>query len=442
MRTSPRRCVLIVIVLAALALPAQVGAATPAPTSSNTQGVIARTTLGRLGLEVVCQLEGCTVVGNLDGNLNQVFLVKPNAGLLPSVLAATLRLVTGIVDAEVDQVLTLPLDPPALTTIPAGLSDSYPVDYFTSTVWYGYANQPAAQIIGVKDAQNAFNVTGSVVVADIDTGVDPNHPALKPVLLEGYDFTRNQPGGSEMNDLAPGVTGSCNACQAAYVNQYTAAMLDQYTAAMLDGAPYSAFGHGTMVLGVVHLVAPTAHLLPLKAFESNGSASLSNILRAIYYAAQNGANVINMSFDMTSSSTELTRALQYASSQGLVCVASAGNDGEEEIVYPAALQQNVMGVASTNDFDQRSTFSNYGDQIVWVAAPGEEIVSTYPFGTYSVSSGTSFSAPFVSGTAALVLTLHPKYRQSQAASAISNATWIGPNMGYGELNVYQSLAGN
>jgi subtilisin family serine protease len=149
-----------------------------------------------------------------------------------------------------------------------------------------------------------------------------------------------------------------------------------------------------------------------------------------------------MSFDMTSSSTELTRALQYASSQGLVCVASAGNDGEEEIVYPAALQQNVMGVASTNDFDQRSTFSNYGDQIVWVAAPGEEIVSTYPFGTYSVSSGTSFSAPFVSGTAALVLTLHPKYRQSQAASAISNATWIGPNMGYGELNVYQSLAGN
>jgi subtilisin family serine protease len=449
MATTTRRCVLTMLLLMMLGaqtthaqlLSGLLGGGT-STSSPSTQGVIVRTTLGPLGLNVVCLLEGCTVVGNLDGNLQQVFLVRPNSGLLPSVLAATLQLVDGIVDAEVDQVLVIPSNPPAATNIPAGLSETYPVNYFTSTVWDGYANQPAAQIIRVADAQQTFNVTGSVVVADIDTGVDPNHPALKPVLLTGYDFTRNQPGGSEMNDVAPNVTGSCNGCQAAYVNQYTAAMLDQYTAAMLDGTQYSAFGHGTMVLGVVHLVAPTAHLLPLKAFQSNGSASLSNIIRAIYYAAQNGANVINMSFDMTSNSTELANALQYATGQGLICVASAGNDGEEEIVYPAALQQNVMGVASTNDFDQRSTFSNYGDQIVWVAAPGEEIISTYPFGTYSSSSGTSFSAPFVSGTAALLLTLHPNYQQSQASSAISHATWIGPNMGYGRLDVYRSLAGD
>ena len=63
-------------------------------------------------------------------------------------------------------------------------------------------------------------------------------------------------------------------------------MLDQHTASMLDGSSYEAFGHGTMVMGVIHLVAPTAKLLPLKAFSANGNGSLSNILAAIYFAVQ------------------------------------------------------------------------------------------------------------------------------------------------------------
>src|SRR5262249_56623263 len=135
-------------------------------------------------------------------------------------------------------------------------------------------------------------------------------------------------------------------------------------------------------------------LLPLKAFYSAGKGFLSDILRAVYFAAQNGANVINMSFDFKTNSTEFNNALDYANQSGLICVSSAGNDGMPEIVYPAALQNDVMGVASTSDADTRSTFSNYGNAIVWVAAPGEAIISTYPFGTYAASSGTSFSAPF------------------------------------------------
>jgi len=63
--------------------------------------------------------------------------------------------------------------------------------------------QPAADVVEVQNAQNQFKVTGTGIVADIDTGVDPNHPALQSVLLQGYDFTRNQPGGSEMTDLSP-----------------------------------------------------------------------------------------------------------------------------------------------------------------------------------------------------------------------------------------------
>jgi subtilisin family serine protease len=410
--------------------------------SGQPQGVIVRTTLGPAGLQSACQLNGCTVVGNLDGSQGLVFLVMPTQqGLLPDLLAAVLRLVDGILDAEPDQSLMLPPNPTGQTasnTPPAGLWDTTPVNYYGTTVTHGYVYQPAAQIIQLSQALNAFNVSGSGIVADIDTGVDPNHPALKPVLLLGYDFTRNELGGSEMRDISMTSPPPCTTCAAAYVNQHTAAMVDQHTAAMVDGTAYAAFGHGTMVAGVIHLSAPTAKILPLKAFHADGTGNLSDILRALYYAVQNNANVINMSFDLTTNSTELANAINYANGQNVICVASSGNDGMEEVVYPAGLQ-NVMGVASTNNQDQRSTWSNYGDQVVWVAAPGEGIITTYPFATYAAGWGTSFSSPFVAGTSSLIHNMQPKDSQSQASWAIAHAKWIGPNMGNGRLNIYWSL---
>ncbi len=403
--------------------------------------VIVRTTLGLQGLQQFCNpilfVQTCTVVRGLGDPLNQLFLVTT-----PLDLTTFLNLLgntVGILDAEADQVVSLIGGLNQLTTPPAGLSDTAPNHYFSTNVWNGYAIQPAAQIVRVSEAQSTFRVSGKGIVADIDTGVDPNHPALKKVLLWGYDFTRNQPGGSEMNDFAgPPPSGSTS--NIAQVNQSTAAVLDQSTAAVLDGNPqYAAFGHGTMVLGVVHLVAPKAKLLPLKAFDSSGSGFLSDILRAVYFGVQNGANVINMSFDFKTSSTEFNSALDYANQNNVICAASAGNDGMQEIVYPAALQNDVMGVASTSYADTRSSFSNYGNAIVWVAAPGEAIISTYPFGTYAASSGTSFSAPFVSGAAALLLDLDKGTGQSQAASAIANAVPVGDGMGNGRLDLVLAL---
>jgi subtilisin family serine protease len=405
------------------------------------QGVIVRTNLGLAGLQSVCLSNGCTVASTLDGTQGQLFLVQPQSGLLPDVLASVLRLVTGILDAEPDQLVIIPPNTGAgafQATIPTYLYDETPVNYFGTTVWDGYVNQPAAWIIRSGKAQSAYRVTGSGIVADIDTGVDPNHPALQSVLLPGYDFTRNQPGGSEMTDLNGASGSACNGCQAAFVDQHTAAMLDQHTAAMLDGSAFADFGHGTEVMGMIHLVAPTARLMPLKAFNADGSGTLSNILAAIYYAVQHHANVINMSFELASSSAELTNAINYANSHSVICVASSGNDGQEEVVFPAGLQ-HVMGVASTNDLDQRSSFSNYGDQVVWVAGPGENVITTYPFGTYSATSGTSFTSPMVAGTAALLLSVQPNLTPSAAAKAIANAHWIGSNMGYGELDVYLAL---
>jgi subtilisin family serine protease len=421
--------------------------------SASAGGVVVRTTLGLPGLQLVCLLQGCSVVRNLDGSANQVYLVRSTNGLLPNLLAGVLRLVIGILDAEVDQVVSIPTAPSnqaQATNPPGGLWDTTPVSYYGTTVPEGYVDQPAAQIIHVAQAQGAFKVTGKGIIADIDTGVDPNHPALHGVLLSGFDFTRNQPGGSEMTDIGETSASPCsssNPCQVAYVNQHTAAMLDQHTAAMLDqhtaamldNSQYAAFGHGTMVAGVLHLVAPTAKIMPLKAFHADGSANISEIIQAVYYAVQNHANVINMSFNLTAPSQELTNAINYATKYNVISVASSGNDGKEEIVYPAALP-NVMGTASTSNSDQRSTFSNYGNQIVWVAAPGEAIVTTYPFGFYAAGWGTSFSSPLVAGTASLVFNLSPVSNQNTAAWAIGHATWVGPNMGDGRLDIYKALS--
>ena len=405
-------------------------------------GVIVRTNLGQAGLQSACQRNGCAVVGNLDGNQGMVFLVVPTQqGLLPDLLAGILRLVTGVLDAEPDQGLMIPPNPSSTTTSynpPSALWDTTPVNYYGTTVTHGYVNQPAAQILHLSQAQSAFHVSGSGIVADIDTGVDPNHPALKSVLLPGYDFTRNLVGGSELRDISLSSPPPCYTCAAAFVNQHTAAMVDQHTAAMVDGSAYAAFGHGTMVAGVIHLVAPTAKILPLKAFHANGTGTLSDIIRALYYAVQNNAKVINMSFDLSTNSTELSNAINYANGRNVICVASSGNDGQQEVVYPAGMK-NVMGVASTNNWDQRSTFSNYGNQIVWVAAPGEGIVTTYPFATYAAGWGTSFSSPFVAGTSSLIVNMQPKDNQSQAAWAMSHAKWIGWNMGNGRMDIYMSL---
>jgi subtilisin family serine protease len=415
--------------------------------------VIVRTSLGLPGLQLLCAAQNCTVVGALDGALNQVFLLT--TPLNPQTLVNTLVLLPGIVTAEVDQVLSLIgaanlVPSPLLTTL---MSDRSLVSYppgSTSMVWNSYATQPAAGVVEAESAQSQFHVTGTGIVADIDTGVDPNHPALQGVLLLGYDFTRNQAGGSEMTDLAPNFTQPtpCDlmTCPGpVQVNQSSAAILEQSSAAILEtNTQYAAFGHGTMVMGVIHLVAPTAQLLPLKAFKSDGTGNLSDIIRAIYSAVQNNANIINMSFETKTASAELKSALAYTNLLGVICVASAGNDGTQATVYPAALQNDVMGVASvgsTNATDStRSTFSNFGDAIVWVAAPGEEIVTTYPFSTYAAGWGTSYSAPFVSGAGALVRNLKTAATQAEAAAAVAHAIpLIDPGMGHGRLDLVPAL---
>lgn len=407
---------------------------------------IVRTTGGLSSVLRLCLSENCQVQGALDGNIGQTYLVTSSGNLISDLLGLVgniLESLLGIRSVEADQLLPLPQA--SVTTIPAGLYDNTPVNYYGSVVTHGYATQPAASIIRLTDAQNGFNVSGTGIVAVIDTGVDVNHPVLYPVLLPGYDFTRNQPGASEWLDvpqLQAGTSSTSQNEQPVLVQQSSAAILDQSSAAILDGggSSYSDFGHGTMTAGLVHLAAPNAKILPLKAFSANGTGYLSNIVAAIYYAAQHHANVVNMSFDVSTSSQALSAAISYANQSGLILVAAAGNGDTSAAVYPAALNSSVMGIASTSDYDTKSSFSNYGDTDVWIAAPGEYVISTYPGGTYAAESGTSFSSPLVAGSADLLMSLKASLTQKSAACAFSHAVQLTPNLNKGRLDVYQALS--
>ncbi len=404
--------------------------------------LIVRTTDAN-GLKRQCLLLNCQVLAPIDGILNSLFVVVAPNILDPNLLLAIVRALPGVIDAELDQVVNVVTGGATATQAPPSLVNTTPVQYYGSTVWAGYLNQPATQMISLARAQQQFNIAGRGVIADIDTGVDPNHPVLKPVLLQGYDFTRNQAGGNEMNDLPAGspVTETpCVNCTPGTVNQRSIAMVDQRSIAMVDGPKFEAFGHGTMVAGVLHLVAPKASILPLKAFNADGTGQLSDIIKAVYFAAQNKANVVNMSFDLPTSSSELSKAITSAEAQGVVFVASSGNDGKIEMVYPAGFA-NVMGVASINDQNQRSNFSNYGNQIVWIAAPGEAIVTTYPFGGYAAAWGTSFSSPFVAGTVSLMDSGSTTVNQNDAKLALSQADpLLALGMGVGRLDVLKASA--
>jgi subtilisin family serine protease len=415
-------------------------------TSASAQNrYIVRTTGGLGSVLKLCLSASCQVQKSLDGNVGQTYLVTSSGNLIQFLLGFVgnlLEQLLGIQSVEPDRLLPLPQKP--INNIPSGLYDTAPVNYYGAVVTHGYAAQPAAQIIRLTDAQNGFNVAGSGIVAVIDTGVDVNHPVLSPVLLQGYDFTRNQPGASEWLDVPELQNGNRSDGseneQPVVVQQSSAAILDQSSAAILDGGPYSAFGHGTMTTGLVHLVAPKAKILPLKAFTSNGQGYVSNIVAALYFAVQNHANVVNMSFDVSSPSPALSQAISYANQSGLVLVAAAGNESTSAPVYPAALNSSVMGIASTTDYDTRSTFSNYGNIDVWIAAPGEYVISTFPGGTYAASSGTSFSSPLVAGSADLLLSAKPSLNQASAASAFSHAIRLTPDLNHGRLDVYQALS--
>ena len=223
------------------------------------------------------------------------------------------------------------------------------------------------------------------------------------------------------------------------------ASLDQSTMSLFEnGSIFDDFGHGTMVAGLIHVTAPEASLVPVKAFDSSGDSTLFLAIAGVYAAIQLDVDVINMSFSIGSDSNTFERALQVAWGEGIALVASVGNDATNaKNVYPAAYP-TVIAVASTDSDDHLPDFSNYG-RAVTVTAPGHRVVSTFPGGLWAKASGTSFSAPIVSGSIGLLVSLG-KASGTAARAVVNNADSIDAlnpefkrQLGRGRINILEAL---
>jgi len=439
------RNLLFVAILFALSLPATAQSTFMLSVSpANAQSVISR--------------HGLTVIKELyDGPICVYLVSSPSANATEVETEVEADLQVG--GFEPDQIASLPelsgLTQATLTQSNTSILDTLPgrtlVTFFGSTVPSNYTTQTATTIIRLNDARTATHLTGGGVVGIIDTGADPYHAALLPALVPGYDFTREALDFSEFNDLDPALaaklqqsnTSILDAQNILILNPYTVilaqsntSILDQSNTSILDST-YPDFGHGTMVAGIVHLIAPTAKIMPLKAFRADGTSNLSDIIRAIYYAADHGVNVLSMSFSMQRSSPGLQAAIQYALGKNVTLVAASGNDGLKTLVYPASYN-GVEGIGSTSNLDVRSAFSNYGSGVTLFAAPGEGVITTFPGGGYAAAWGTSFSTPMAAGAASLVIQARPTAKPGDVINALSKAKQIS-DMGYGRIDLYQAL---
>ncbi|GAA4028770.1 type VII secretion-associated serine protease mycosin [Streptomyces plumbiresistens] len=191
-------------------------------------------------------------------------------------------------------------------------------------------------------------------------------------------------------------------------------------------------GHGTKVAGIIAArpvegtgfvgLAPEATIIPIQQNDAEGHGTTETLADAIRYAITAGAGVINISQDTSNAvkpSSDLELAINEALSQKIVVVASAGNDGlggNVKETYPASYK-GVLAVASSDRNNERASFSQSGE-FVGVAAPGVDMISTVPKGGHCSDSGTSFSAPYVAGVAALIKAKHPTWTAQQIVAQI------------------------
>jgi len=227
---------------------------------------------------------------------------------------------------------------------------------------------PKIQAPAAWDSANGSGVTSAI----LDTGIDSAHPDLAPNLVPGWNVYDNNSNTADVN------------------------------------------GHGTWVAGVAAMAANNAKgsagvawgakIMPVRIADANAYAYWSTVAQGIYWAADHGAKVVNVSYNGVSGSATVQSAAQYLRSKGGVVVVAAGNSGGLESI---AASDALLSVAATDQNDARASFSSYG-AYVDLAAPGVSVYTTTVGGGYSNASGTSFSSPVVAATAALMLSANGK----------------------------------
>ncbi|HEU4596604.1 MAG TPA: S8 family serine peptidase [Pyrinomonadaceae bacterium] len=252
----------------------------------------------------------------------------------------------------------------------------------------------------------------STVVAVLDSGIDFEHPDLKNNRWVNRGETPGNGADDDGDGLADDVHGWDWVADSGFVRDEQ--------------------GHGTSVAGVIAAegdngkgvsgVMWRASLMSLRVLDSTGTGDVADAVEAIDYAVAHGASVVNCSWGMDADSRALRDAIERAGRKGVVVVASAGNSGRDldaQPYYPASYDlPNLIAVASSDGFDNLAPFSNRGAVSVAVAAPGTDILTTQAGGDYRYVSGTSASAPIVTGIVGLIKTVRPNVTVAAARAAV------------------------
>ncbi|TSB46665.1 S8 family peptidase [Alkalicoccobacillus porphyridii] len=250
-----------------------------------------------------------------------------------------------------------------------------------------------------------------VTIAIIDTGIDTNHLELNGKSDQGFNAI------DDSDDVS------------------------------------DAHGHGTHVSGIAAAITDNvdgiagvswnSRILPVKALDDNGEGSSYAVSKGIYWAVDNGADVINMSLGDYHDSKILYDAIRYAYEKDVVIVTASGNENVGDPMYPAAYPE-VLTVAALDKSKDRAFYSNYGDHVD-VSAPGTSIPSLFLDNQYVVMSGTSMASPHVAGLAALIRSVNPELSNDDVYGIIRDtATDLGAPgkddyYGYGEINAQRAL---
>lgn len=255
------------------------------------------------------------------------------------------------------------------------VGDSAITDYVTTSASYSWG----VSKIGASSFASKLSKTEKVVVAVIDTGVS-KHTFLNSRLVSGYDFVDN------------------------------------------DSNPADLHSHGTHVAGTVVDCTPglNVKIMPVRVLDANGSGYDSVIGSGIMYAADRGADIINLSLG-GERSNYIDTAVNYAVNKGVTVVAAAGNEYDNTSKYSPAHLSNIIVVGAVDSNNKRASFSNVGSSVD-VVAPGVDVVSCIPGGRYALKSGTSMASPHIAAAAAMIKIAYPSYIPAQIESTIKKYT--------------------
>lgn len=301
-----------------------------------------------------------------------------------------------------------------------------------------YSSLWGMQMISAPAAWDITTGSSNVVVAVVDTGIDYTHPDL----AENIATNSGEIPGNGLDDDNNGFTDDYYGYD--FINGDSNPIDDHFHGTHCAG---TIGGKGDNARGVAG-VAWTVKLLPVKVLDTYGSGTLASVAAGMNYAVKRGVKIMSMSLGTSSYSSTIENAIIAAKNAGVLVVAAAGNSAQDTDLYPnypsASTQPNVLAVAASNSSDTLAYFSNWGATSVDLAAPGQNILSTYLGGQYAYASGTSMATPHVAGMAAMLLAVNPSLTYSQIKDLLITSvdpipSLAGKMVSGGRANLYKAV---